>query len=310
MSYWGTVVVARAQGLLVEQDGMTGFGYRHRWLRELGDEWQLVETQGRNDPPDLLGSSEAMVASTGHPVFAAYVSDGDCAVMCAAAPGAVGPLTHLWDVSGPCGTYRHQPWGRPEPVGRSVDEVVSELSRWSAAAGLRADAPALRQVITHEESASRQPVDDLLFDLVKALGVARIGRTLPWAFPIERRPFALITDPLGLATRAWSRSVYRQAEQEDGEAPEPAQPWEPAAIALERELWASLYHPGVDLPALVRRVAEVQAAYEAVGDRGGRAARDPDRLFESLFAGLVDGTVQPDDPEDSGRLWADERATG
>ncbi|WP_328375709.1 hypothetical protein [Micromonospora zamorensis] len=46
MGYWGTVVVARPQGLLVDQDGMTGFGYRHRWLRELGDGWQLVETQG------------------------------------------------------------------------------------------------------------------------------------------------------------------------------------------------------------------------------------------------------------------------
>ncbi|MET8461546.1 hypothetical protein ABZ422_20130 [Micromonospora zamorensis] len=42
VGYWGTVVVARPQGLLVDQDGMTGFGYRHRWLRELGDGWQLV----------------------------------------------------------------------------------------------------------------------------------------------------------------------------------------------------------------------------------------------------------------------------
>jgi hypothetical protein len=115
---------------------------------------------------------------------------------------------------------------------------------------------------------------------------------------------------MGLATRARSRAVYRRAEEEDGEAPEPAQPWETAAIALEEELWASLYRPGVDVAVLVRRVAEVQAAYDAAGeDRAGRAAVDPDHLFESLFLGLVAGTVQPEDPEDSGRRWADERAT-
>lgn len=231
--------------------------------------------------------------------------------MCAAVPGTVGPLTHLWDVSGPCGVYRHQPRGMPEPVGRGVDDVVSELSDWSTSAGLRADASALRAVISHDRSVAWQPADDLLFDLVKALGVARIGRTLPWAFPIERRPFALITDPIGMPTRARSREAYRRAEEEDGEVPEPTQPWETTTIALEEELWASLYHPSVDMPALVRRVAEVQAACGAASEDGaGRAATDPDRLFETLFAGLVDGTLQPDDPEDSGRQWADERATG
>ncbi|MEU2614626.1 hypothetical protein ABZ570_24050 [Micromonospora sp. NPDC007271] len=311
MGYWGTVVVARPQGLLAEQDGIGGFGHQHHWLRELGDRWQLVETSGWQDPPDLLAPCQAVAASTGHPVFAAYVSDGDCAVMCAATPGAVGPLTHLWDLGGPCGVYRHQPEGMPAPVGRGVDEVVADLTEWSASAGLRADGSALRAVLTDDRSAAWKPADDLVFDLVKALGVARIGRTLPWAFPIDRRPFTLITDFMGLATRARSRAVYRQAEEEDGEMPEPAQPWEGAAIALEEELWASLYRTGVDVAALARRAVEVRVAYEAASERrAGRAAVDPDRLFESLFAGLVDGTLQPDAPEDSGRRWADERATG
>ncbi|WP_344357287.1 hypothetical protein [Micromonospora lupini] len=312
MGYWGTVVVARPQGLLVDQDGMSGFGYQHRWLRDLGDGWQLVETRGWNDPPDLVGPCGAVAASTGHPVFAAYVSDGDCAVMCTAVPGVVGSLTHLWDTSGPCGVYRHQPDGMPEPIGRSVDDVVAELTGWSTSAGLRADASVLRAVLDHDHNAAWKPADDLLFDLVQGLGVARIGRTTPWAFPISRRPFTLITELMGgLASRARSRAVYRRAEEEDGDSPEPAQPWEGAAIALEEELWASLYRTGVDVMALARQVVEVQTAYdEASGDRAGRAAVDPDRLFESLFAGLVDGTLQPDDPEDSGRQWADERATG
>jgi len=311
VGYWGTVLVARPQGLLVDQDGISGFGYQHSWLRELGDGWQLVETSGWQDPPDLLGPCEAVVASTGHPVFAAYVNDGDCAVMCAATRGAVGPLTHLWDVTGPCGVYRHQPVDMPEPVGRRVDEVVAELTQWSASAGLRADISALRAVITHDRRAAWKPADDLLFQLVKALGVARIGRTLPWAFPIDRRPFTLITDFMGLASRARSRAVYRQVEEEDGEAPEPAQPWEPAAIALEEDLWASLYRTEVDVAALVRRAVEVQILYDAASkNRARRPTADPDRMFESLYSGLMDGTLQPDDPDDSGRRWADGRATG
>jgi hypothetical protein len=72
--YWGTLVVARAQGLLVDQDGIGAFGYEHSWLRELGDGWHLLETTGLGDPPDLLGPCEAVVAAAGHPVLAAYVS--------------------------------------------------------------------------------------------------------------------------------------------------------------------------------------------------------------------------------------------
>lgn len=309
MGYWGTVVVARSQGLLVEQDGMSGFGYQHYWVRELGDGWQLVETSGWRDPPDLRAPARAVVESTGHPVFAAYISDSYCAAMCAAVPGAVGPLTHLWDVSGPCGVFRHQPDGMPEPVGRNVDDVVAELTSWAASAGLAADASALRAVLDHDQNADWKDTDDLLFDLVKTLGVARIGRTLPWAFSINRRPFMLITDLMGLARRARSAAVYRQAAEKSGKTPDPAQPWETAAIELEDELWASLYRSDVDVAALARRVVEVQVAHDTATEREGRATADPDRLFEELFAGLVDGTLQPEDPEDSGRRWADERAS-
>jgi hypothetical protein len=76
------------------------------------------------------------VASTGHPAFAVYVSDSYCAVMCAGVPGRVGPLTHAWDLSAPCGAFRHQPGGMVQPIGRGLDEVVAELTAWSQGAGL------------------------------------------------------------------------------------------------------------------------------------------------------------------------------
>lgn len=82
---------------------------------------------------------------------------------------------------------------------------------------------------------------------------------MPWAFPIDRRPFILITDLMGLARRARERAVYRRVKEEKGKPAEPAQPWERAAVELDAQLWASLYRPGVDALALARRVVEVQA---------------------------------------------------
>ncbi|MET7806273.1 hypothetical protein [Micromonospora chersina] len=290
MGYWGTVVVARPDGLLVDQDGIGGFGYRHRWLRDLGDGWQMVETTGWKDPPDLLAPAGGLATSTGHPVFAAYVSDGDCAVMATATPDRVGPLTHLWDTDGPCGAYRHQPRGMPEPVGRTTDEVVAELEGWSAAAGLRADATRLHAVLGHEHPVE---ADDLLFALVRALGVTRIGRTRPWAVALEQRPFRWITDVLAL--RARSEAAYRQAAVEDGEEPdEPEAPWEAAAIRLDEELWASLYRPEVDVAGLARRAERLRAEYDVAR---GRQPQPPD------------GPLRPENPWNSGRVWADERAT-
>ena len=310
--YWGTVVVARPQGLLVDQDGISGFGYQHHWLRELGDGWQLVETRGIDEPPDLLVPSAAVAASTGHPVLAAYVSDSYCAAMCTALPGEVGPLTHLWDVGGPCGVYRHAPWEMPEPAGRTVDEVVAELTAWSAAAGLTADAAALRAIVGLGEDADgqRRDADDLLFDLVKALGVARIGRTLPWSLPVDKAPFSKVTDLIAMSARV--RAAERRAYAEDGEAVEPAEPWETDVIALDDELWASLYRTQVDVVALARRTAEAWAAHDA---RNGRFRRSVDDWCDSVVARFVSElprmTHNIARPEvwNSRRGWADSRAT-
>lgn len=290
MGYWGTVVVARPDGLLVDQDGIGGFGYRHRWLRDLGDGWQMVETTGWNDPPDLLAPAAAVATSTGRPVIAAYVSDGDCAVLATATPDRAGPLTHLWDTDGPCGVYRHQPRGLPDPVGRTADAVVAELVAWSTAAGLQADATRLRTVLGHEHPVE---ADDLLFALVKGLGVATIGRTRPWAVPLEQWPFRTITDVLAL--RARSEAAYRQAAVEDGAEPdEPEAPWEAAAIRLEEELWASLYRPEVDVAGLARRAERLRAEYDVARGRQSRPSDDP---------------LRPENPWNSGRVWADGRAT-
>ena len=261
--YWGTVVVARPAGLLVDVDAVSGFGHAHAWLRELGGGWQMLETSGHDDPPDLRAPCGAVAAETGHPVLAAYVSDSHCAVTYAAIPGRVGRLTPLWAGGGPCGVHRHQPRDMPVPVGRDVGEVAAELAAWSSAAGLHPDTDALRTLV----SRVGESADDLLFGVVGALGVHRIARTMPWTLPLYSPPFSGIVGGSGLAWLARTEAGYRRAMSRTGGTAEPEQPWEPMAIALESELWASLYRPGVNVAALARRASEVRTAYDGTPSR-------------------------------------------
>jgi hypothetical protein len=312
MSYWGTVVVARPHGLLVDQDGVAGFGHRHHWLRDLHDGWQLLETGGCEDPPDLVGACSAVVASTGHPVLAAYVSDSACAVVCAALPGQVGPLTHVWPVGRLCGAYRHQPRGMAEPVERGLGEVVEELAAWSVAGGLRPDVDWLRLVVGRDGDEACGQAVDLVFEVVQALGLTRIGRTFPWSLPAYDWPFSGVMFGLGPADQARVEARYRAAGVR---AARPVQPWESLALDLEAELWASLYRPEVEVLALARRAAYVIAAYQADEGRAETstaavtldetALHLPARLESRLASGVV-----PDWSEEfEARRQADERAT-
>jgi hypothetical protein len=282
-------VVARPEGLLT---GVGGLGFRHRWLRELGGGWQLLETSGWNDPPDLCAGSRGLAEWTGQPALAVYVSDGSCAAVSASVPGRTGELTHLWDTDGPCGAFQHAPEGRPEPEGRTVGAVADELRAWAAAAGLTPDAARLHAVIAQD--GDRTDADDLVFALVKALGVAQIGRTLPWVLDIDARPFRLITDDtFGLGLQARSRALRTDAPEA----------WVPAVTALERDLWDALYRADADPEALADRVLDVLGLYQD---------RDPEApgggVLAELFPSLLDGTLNPDSPG-TDRRWADGRAT-
>lgn len=271
-------MVARSPGSLIDQAGIDGFGYQHRWLRELGDGWQLLETGGWDDPPDLTEPCTTLAATTGHPALAAYVSNGDCAVLRTAVPGETGPATHLWPVFAPCGSYRHQPRDLPEPAGRGVDEVLAELTAWARRAGLRADTPTLRDLLRIESRVNTgKDADDLLFDLVRALGVARIGPRAPRAFPIDEDPFREITGLFGIAAQARMQRSIRRLAAKSGRTGAPAQPWEAEAIALEKKLWMSLHRTDVNVTALRHAAKSCVDAFHGsrsgCGNQSGEANR-------------------------------------
>jgi hypothetical protein len=204
VGYFGSIVLARTNVPLARQDGMTLFGFRHRTLRDLGHDWQIVETTGRNDPPDLVVAATRLVETTGAPVLAAYVNDADCALLLVAVPNGVPSVAHLPDVTSGCETtYVH----RPAPVARTADSVVKDLVEWAEAGSLSPSPDDIAEVVGPSGGASRLYVQDLVFDLVRAVGLNRIGDPRRHAFPIERYPFGSIAN--GLGQMAAHRAGYR-----------------------------------------------------------------------------------------------------
>ena len=295
MGYTGTIVVGWSSGLLVHEDGMTDFGHKHMYVRPLGDGWQLVECGGWLEPPDLPGPCRRLAASTGRPVLAAHVLDSDFALLCTATDDTTAtPVTRLHDVAPGC-CDRHGPQSRPGPSGRETETVVAELLAWSAAAGLPADPAGVRAAVTDDQLA-----DDTVFALVRSLGVTRIGRTQPRAFPIDDWPFSSVS-----TLAYWARMRAAGEAMEDD--PRPPAPWETAAVTLDAELWAAAYRPPADPAQLARRAIDIFAAR-------AQAKRKPDQKLEDLALLnilLTKNRLAPEPaiPINHGRKWADNRAT-
>jgi hypothetical protein len=258
VGYSGSIVVARTPRLLSMQDGIEGVGPQHNLLRELGDDWQMVESFSLEPSPDLAGVSTAVAASTGWPALSLDVIDSDCAAMCAATPGWAGPLTHLWDVRQPCRVYRHQPAGEPPPVLREPEEVVAELVAWAETAGLRPASDELLEIISPPDGGADR---DRLFALITAVSGKRIGPPRPWSVPVRSWPFSRVVggpSSLGAVARSFAR---HRVEEPAKWVDEPEESWEAAAIALESEVWASLFRDDVDVIALARRAFVVHRDY-------------------------------------------------
>ncbi|RSM74258.1 hypothetical protein DMB66_02290 [Actinoplanes sp. ATCC 53533] len=272
---------------------MDSFGHQHRYVRQLGDGWQLVETGGRIEAPELRKPCRRLATSTGRPVLAAQVFDSDWALLCAAVGDRAGRVTRLHDVEEGC-CDEHGPKGLPGPSGRAVEDVVGELLEWSATAGLRADPAAVHAAVTGDQLA-----DDTVFAVVRALGLTTIGRTSPRAFPVEGWPFSPIS------TLAYFARMRAAAQEMDDEA-EPAAPWEVAAIALDAELWAAAYRPPVDVASLALRAVDVMAARRLARGEIDERQDDLDLVDTLLAEGRLN--PEPEIADDHDRQWADLRA--
>ena len=249
-------------------DGITAVGYQHRRLRELGGGWQLLETAGWDDPPVLTETTAMLAERWNAPVLVAFVAD-TCAQVHGAAPGVRLWSSHLPDpaeLEDDCGML-HRP--RVEPGG-SIERLKRDVREWAMAAGLPLSPERLDLALSWREAdpdgihydadGNHFPSRDRILELVRAFGFRSLPPPRRYVLDPFDYPIAGVTGSFGMAYRAKSAAVYRAHGERDDE--EPA--WESAALALERDVYASLYG-GPHSPAeLVARAREVRRLHDEV----------------------------------------------
>lgn len=263
MSYYGTILMTRADVVLTRLPQIESIGFRHRRLRELGNGWQVLETAGWGDPPDLERAVGEAAERWRAPVLGAYVAD-----ICAQIHGAVAGLAtwsgHLPDAGNvDCCGMLHQP---DVPPGGTLDAVEAHLTGWAEAAGLTVSAARLSRALRYRHE-WQDDTDgpyllqfEQIFELVRAFGFPVLPTPRPYEFDPDDEPFAKVTSGLwGLASQARSAAVYREEGDRDDE---PAD-WEAEAIALEMDVHASLYGGGHPIAELTERARWIRSAYEA-----------------------------------------------
>ena len=262
MSYYGTILMTRADVVMTRLPHLASIGYQHRRLRELGDGWQVLETAGWDDPPDLEQAVGAAAGWWNAPVFGAYVADG-CAQIHGAAAGLATWSGHLPDATEvDCGML-HRP---PVSAGATLDDLEAHIVDWAAAAGLTLSTArlgrALRYLHSWQDDSDGPYIsqDEQIFELVRAFGFPVLPTPRAYAFDPDDAPFVeVISGMWGLATQARSAAAYRAQGAQDDQAAD----WEAEAIALELDANAALYGGGHPLAQLAARAEWISAAYRA-----------------------------------------------
>jgi hypothetical protein len=296
MSYYGTILMTRADVLMTSLPHLSSIGFQHRQLRELGDGWQVLATSGGDDPPDM---EEAVGAAAGWwkaPVFGAYVADG-CAQIHGAADGVATWSGHLPDATDvDCGML-HRP---RVSAGATLDDLEAHIAGWAAAAGLKLSTARLRRALRHRHEWQDEGDGPYLlqfeqiFELVRAFGFPVLPAPRPYAFDPDDEPFALVTSRLwGLATQARSAARYRAR----GHQTDTAADWETEAIALELDVYAALYGDGPSVAELAARADRIKSAYQAAREGTpppprevmvrGMMVTNPQRIMYDLGPSMV-----------------------
>jgi hypothetical protein len=259
VGYFGSIVLTRARQRVTALPHVDQIGFRHVRLRELGEGWQVLETSGADDPPDLVRAVGSLALQWSQPILAAYVSDGGCAQVHWGSPDRPTssvhlPRPHLVD---DCG-YEHRP---TFTTGRRPTEVGDDLADWAGAAGLSVSRRRLDRVVAHEpdDSDLYLPTDLHIFELVRALGFPDIPPSAAYAIDPTSEPFDRITmNMFGLGFRARSNAAAR--EQGYADVAGPVQPWEQAAVDLETDIFAAAFGDGVEHGDLLSRALWVHEA--------------------------------------------------
>ncbi len=239
-------------------------GREHRWLRDVGDGWQILETRTFcDDPLDLAAGVAALVADTGAPAMAASVSDDRCAALFAHTPRGRSWSAHLPRPTSNDGDYEHPPG---TARGRTVDAVCADVMAWAQEAGFSASA-AVRLIVEHDRFAGEWSygldASDQIFELFLALGLPRIPPSRHKRIDPLGAPFSLITEFAGLGMTATQAMVRNREALKDGDEPEPIEDWMRRAAELHDDIWDSVLEDHGPITDLIARIKITCAAYIA-----------------------------------------------
>jgi hypothetical protein len=195
VSYFGTVLLTRSDTAMTRLPRIEAIGFRHRRLRDLGDGWQVLETSGWNDPPDLEQAVTEVAALWKASVFAAYVADC-CAQLHGAVPDAATWSGHLDDpADADCGML-HRP---PVRAGGTFEALEAQIINWAAAAGLTPSVPRLDHALHYRlqrrdsDDGPYLSADQQIFEVVRALGFPVLPEPRAYEFDPDDEPFAEVT---------------------------------------------------------------------------------------------------------------------
>ncbi|MFK3979019.1 hypothetical protein ACI2K4_01440 [Micromonospora sp. NPDC050397] len=296
MSYYGTILMTRADVVMTGLPHIESIGFRHRRLRELGDGWQVVETSGWDDPPDLERAVGEAARWWKAPVFGAYVAD-ICAQIHGAAAGLATWSGHLPDAGDvDCG-MRHRP---AVLAGDTLDDLEARIIDWAAAVGLLVSAARLSRALRYRHTRqgdSDGPYlsqHDQIFELLHAFGFPVMSAPRAYALDPDDEPFAEVTAGMwGLASQARSAAAYRAA----GARSDQAADWEAEAIALDLDVYAALYGGGHPVAELTARAEWISSLYRAAREGtpppprelgvGGSLVRNPQHIAHDLGPSMI-----------------------
>jgi hypothetical protein len=163
MGFSGLYFLANTGKPLSELAAVRAVGRDIAHEREYAEGWRLGQIhhgQSFYDPEELAGG---LVASTGTPALAMYVSDSEFAMVISDSPQH---NRHWFFLNTQAAMSIYEPWEeRPEPA--SDEETIAQLLIWAAEADLPASAKALALALPH----SPGPFGEGVRNLVLALGV-------------------------------------------------------------------------------------------------------------------------------------------
>ncbi|MEU8076728.1 hypothetical protein AB0B31_14885 [Catellatospora citrea] len=225
-------------------------------MHDLGDGWQRVGVSAfYSERPRIAQGVADLVAATGAPAIAAYVSESSCAHLEGRTPSGVTFTLHLPNADEACG-YEHLD-GRPRSSPH--DSAFEAVMAWAAEAGRQPEVDAVAEILDPGWS-RRTIMEKVIIDWFGALGFSSVGMIEPTVDPDD--PAFDGYEEVAFDADCKASAQWRAAER--------GRPLHASRELTERErdylafrdlLWGSVYGGGLTQQECVEQFASMCARW-------------------------------------------------